>query len=179
MNLYLVRHGQTNLNKEHIVQGIINAKLNDTGIKQAQEIKKEIDKLTIDLVICSPLIRTRETTSIILNKRNIPILYDNRIIERYAGDFEGKSDKSYDHIKSWNYKLNSDLDANIEKIRDLLERTKLFLEDIKNKYPNKNILIVSHEACIRALHYNIIGYNENTNFKDLKIDNCCLLKYKI
>lgn len=179
MNLYLVRHGQTNLNKEHIVQGIINTKLNDTGINQAKEIKKEIDKLSIDLVISSPLDRTRETTSIILGNRNIDIIYDDRIIERYAGNFEGKSDKYYDHIKAWNYKINSDLDANIENVRDLLKRAKLFLEDIKNRYPNKNILVVSHEAIIRALHYNIVGYDENTNFKELTIDNCCLIKYKI
>ncbi len=179
MNLYLVRHGQTDLNKNHIIQGITNTKLNDTGISQAKNLQKEIDKLNIDLVISSPLVRTKETASIILNNKNISVIYDDRIIERYAGDLEGKSDELYDHIKVWNYKLNTDLNANIEKMQDLLKRTKLFLEDIKNKYPNKNILIVSHEATIRALHYNIVGYNKNTNFKKLKIDNCCLLKYKI
>lgn len=179
MNLYLVRHGQTNLNKEHIVQGIINAKLNDTGINQAKKIKKEIDKLSIDLVISSPLDRTRETTSIILGNRNIDIIYDERIIERGAGELEGKSDKYYDHIKAWNYKLNTDLNNSIERVQNLLERAKSFLEDIKKKYPNKNILIVSHEAIIRALHYNIVGYDEYTNLKEIKINNCCLLKYKI
>lgn len=179
MNLYLVRHGQTDLNKKHIIQGITNAKLNDTGINQANNLKQEIDKLDIDLVISSPLVRTKETTNIILNNRNIPIIYDDRIIERYAGDLEGKRDELYDHLKAWNYKLNTDLNANIEKVRDLLTRAELFLNDIKDKYPNKNILIVSHEAIIRAIHYNIIGYNANTNFKEIKIDNCCLLKYKI
>lgn len=179
MNLYLVRHGQTDLNKQHIIQGITNAKLNKNGINQAENLKQEIDKLDIDLVISSPLLRTKETTNIIINNRNIDIIYDDRIIERYAGNFEGKSDKNYDHIKVWDYKLNTDLNANIERVQDLLERAKLFLDDIKTKYPNKNILIVSHEAIIRAIHYNIVGYNENTNFKDIKIDNCCLLKYKI
>ena len=179
MNLYLVRHGQTDLNKQHIIQGITNAKLNENGINQAENLKQEIDKLDIDLVISSPLLRTKETTNIIINNRNIDIIYDDRIIERYAGDLEGKPDELYDHIKVWNYKLNTDLGANIERVQDLLERAKLFLNDIKIKYPNKNILIVSHEAIIRAIHYNIVGYNENTNFKDIKIDNCCLLKYKI
>ena len=131
MNLYLVRHGQTDLNKKNIIQGITNAKLNDIGINQAKNLQSEIDKLDIDLVISSPLIRTKETTNIILNNRNIPIIYDDRIIERYAGDLEGKRDELYDHIKAWDYKLNTDLNANIEKVRDLLTRAKLFLNDIK------------------------------------------------
>ena len=67
MNLYLVRHGQTDLNKQHIIQGITNAKLNKNGINQAENLKQEIDKLDIDLVISSPLLRTKETTNIIIN----------------------------------------------------------------------------------------------------------------
>lgn len=109
MNLYLVRHGQTDLNKNHIIQEIVNAKLNDIGVNRAKTIKKEIDKLEIDLAIVSPLERTKETSNIILNNRNISIIYDNRIIERYAGKLEEKSDIYYDHIKVWDYNLNTDL----------------------------------------------------------------------
>lgn len=179
MNLYIVRHGETDYNVQHIVQAISNTKLNNTGIMQANNLKKEIDLLNIDLIICSPLLRTKQTANIITNGRNIETIYDDRIIERSAGKFEGKSDKYYDHIKVWDYKLNTDLNQGIEKVQDLFKRAKLFLNDIKQKYPNKNILIVTHEATIRAIHYNIIGYNENTNLKELKINNCCLLKYKI
>ena len=179
MILYLVRHGETDYNVKHIIQGIVNTNLNKTGINQAQNLKKEIDKLDIDLVIVSPLKRAYETASIITKNRNIDFIYDKRIIERNAGDLEEKADIYYDHEKAWNYQLNTDLGYNIETIRELLNRTKNFLNDLKSKYLDKNILVVSHEATIRALHYNIIGYNENTNFKNLKVDNCCLLKYNI
>ena len=179
MNLYVVRHGQTDYNLNHIVQGITNTKLNENGINQANNLKKEIDKLDIDLMIVSPLERTKETASIITKERNIETIYDDRIIERNAGLLEEKSDIYYDREKAWNYILNSDLGYENEKIQDLLLRTKLFLDDIKIKYKDKNILIVSHAATIRALHFNIVGYNEFTKFTDFKINNCCLLKYKI
>lgn len=179
MNLYLVRHGQTDNNKNHIVQGVIEANLNENGINQALKLKKDIDKIDIDLLIVSPLIRTRQTADIIINNRNIKTIYDDRIIERYAGDLEGKKDKYYDSIKAWDYNLNTDLGYNIEKIKDLLKRAKDFLDDLKNKYSDKSILIVSHEAVIRAIHYNIVGYNDSTNFKEFEIDNCSLFKYNI
>lgn len=179
MNLYIVRHGQTDYNVKHIIQGITNTKLNNTGIMQANNLKKQIDELDIDLIICSPLQRTKQTANIITDGRDIETIYDNRIIERCAGKLEGKSDKYYDHIKVWDYKLNTDLNQDIEKVQDLFKRTKLFLNDIEKKYNDKNILIVTHEATIRAIHYNIIGYNKNTDLKEIKIDNCCLLKYKI
>lgn len=179
MNLYLVRHGETDYNVNHIIQGIIDKELNENGIQQAKNLKLKIDKLDIDLIISSPLDRARNTASIITFKRNIKTLYEQRVIERYAGSLEGKPDKYYDSSKAWNYQLNSDLGCNIETVKDLLFRTKNFLDDIKKQYNDKNILIVSHESTIRALHYNIVGYNENTNFRDLKVDNCCLLQYKI
>lgn len=179
MNIYLVRHGQTDNNKKHIIQGAIEAKLNENGINQALKLKQKIDKLDIDILIVSPLIRTKETANIITNNRNINIIYDERIIERYAGELEGKSDKYYDSTKAWDYQLNTDLGYKIEKIKDLLKRTKDFLDDLKIKYNDKSILIVSHEAVIRAIHYNIVGYNEFTNFKEFEIDNCCLLEYKV
>lgn len=179
MILYIVRHGETDYNVKHIIQGVVNTNLNETGIRQAQNLKKEIDKLDIDLVIVSPLKRACETASIITKDRDIEFIYDDRIIERNAGELEEKADIYYDRDKAWNYQLNTDLDYNIETIRELLNRTNDFLNDLKRKYLDKKILIVSHEATIRALHYNIVGYNKDTDFKELKVDNCCLFKYHI
>lgn len=41
MNLYIVRHGETDYNVQHIVQAISNTKLNNTGIMQANNLKKK------------------------------------------------------------------------------------------------------------------------------------------
>ena len=73
MILYIVRHGETDYNVKHIIQGVVNTNLNETGIRQAQNLKKEIDKLDIDLVIVSPLKRACETASIITKDRDIEL----------------------------------------------------------------------------------------------------------
>lgn len=177
MNLYIVRHGQTDYNLNHIIQGISNIPLNSNGMRQIQKLKGELDKLKIDLAITSPLLRTRQTTKILLDTRNVPIIIDDRITERKMGILEGKSTKMYDAKSYWNYQLNYDNNEQVEKIKDLFHRTRIFLIDIIKTYPNKNILIVSHGATIRALHYNIVGFNASDYLLKLKVPNGCLFKY--
>ncbi len=179
MNLYIVRHGQTDYNLNNIIQGISDIPLNSNGMRQIQELKEKMDKLRIDLAITSPLLRTRQTTQILLGTRNVPIIIDERITERKMGILEGKSIKMYNTKAYWNYKLNYDNNEQVETIRDLFDRTKTFLMDIIKTYPNKNILLVSHGATIRALHYNIVGFNEADYLLNFKVPNGCLFKYHI
>ena len=60
---------------------LLNEDINNIGIKQAQEASKKIKNLNLDLIICSPLLRTRHTCDII-NSNKIKVIYDDRIEER-------------------------------------------------------------------------------------------------
>ena len=51
----------------------------------------------------------------------------------------------------------------VEPVRHILKRTLIFLNKLKEK-DYKTVLIVSHAATIRAINYNITGYDSNTNF---------------
>ena len=61
MKLYVVRHVQTNCNKEHKYNCRLNEEINDEGIKQAIETSDKVKKLNLDLIICSPMKRTKHT----------------------------------------------------------------------------------------------------------------------
>ena len=61
MKLYVVRHGQTEINVKGQINGHNDIGLNEKGIKQAKEAGKKVKDLKIDLVFCSPIKRTRET----------------------------------------------------------------------------------------------------------------------
>jgi len=129
----------------------------------------------IDICFCSPLKRTRKTAEILIGNKK-EIIYDDLLIERGFGDYEGKK-INFDLILSqWNYKLN-DSSNNIESIQDCLLRANKFLKKIKEEYPNKSILIVSHGSFIKALHFNIIGYDENTDFLSFDPKNTILYEY--
>ena len=70
MKILVTRHGQTDWNLDKKVQGKADIELNEKGRQQAEETKKLLDYKDIDLIICSPLIRARQTAEII-NKENI------------------------------------------------------------------------------------------------------------
>ena len=70
MYLYVIRHGQTDWNIEKKLLSVTDIPLNDTGIKQCEEAEKLVKNLNYDLVICSPMLRTKQTAQIV-NSKNI------------------------------------------------------------------------------------------------------------
>ena len=95
------------------------------------------------LIICSPLKRARQTAETINRDRNIPIIYDERIIERDFGEFEGMETKNFDFHGYWNYYKNMQFES-AENIQFFFKRVYEFLEDISKKYEDKNVLLVAH-----------------------------------
>lgn len=173
--LYIVRHGETDWNNKGLLQGTTDIELNKEGIKQVQELSKIIDLDKIDICICSPLKRTKETAKILVSNKK-KIIYDEMLIERDYGDYEGKKINYDEIIKQWNYKLN-DKSYNIESIQECLLRAKIFLDKVKQKYDGKNILVVSHGSFIKALHFNLVGYNEDTDFLSFNPNNAIIYEY--
>lgn len=141
--IYITRHGQTNWNVQKKVMGRCDEPLNETGLNQAEETRKNLLDTDIDLIICSPLKRARETAEIINKDRNIPIIYDERIIERDFGEFEGMETKNFDFHGYWNYYKNMQFES-AENIQIFFKRVYDFLEDITKKYEDKNVLLVAH-----------------------------------
>lgn len=176
MKLYVIRHGRTDLNEKGIMQGLNDCSINLNGIKDAEYIKDKLKDINFDICISSPLKRTLETSKIVVNNK-CNIITDNLIIERNLGEFEGKKYDEYFKLKYWDYKLNNNL-FNVEPVRCIFKRTKLFLDNLK-KENYKNVLIVSHSAPIRAINYNINGYDSNTNFLEFKAEHAKVYEYDI
>ena len=79
MNLYVVRHGQTEWNVLKKMQGSADIPLNKTGIEQAYKMQEKLDCIDIDLIICSPLNRAKQTAEIINQNKRLPIIYDGSL----------------------------------------------------------------------------------------------------
>lgn len=174
MILYIVRHGKTLWNEKGLLQGKTDIELSIFGKKQALLVKNKIED-KIDVCISSPLKRAVDTASIVYGK---DYLIDERIIERGFGDLEGKEVISLNFKPYWDYKLNKS-DYNVESVQDLFKRCKEFIEDLKTKYSDKTVLVVSHGATVRALNYVIQGFNEDEDLLKLDVPNCAVFKYVI
>lgn len=141
--IYLTRHGQTDWNVQKKVMGRCDEPLNETGLKQAEETRDNLMNTKIDIILCSPLQRAKQTAEIINDVRNIPIIYDDRLIERDFGEFEGMQTKDFDFDGYWDYYKNKKYNQ-AENIQNFFERIYNFLNDIIEKYQDKNVLIVAH-----------------------------------
>ena len=88
--LYLMRHGQTDWNIVHKLQGRTDIPLNENGRQMAKEACQKYQDINIDKCFCSPLQRARETAELMLEGRNISIELDDRLQEMSFGTFEGE-----------------------------------------------------------------------------------------
>lgn len=177
MNLYVVRHGQTIWNVEKRVQGITDIPLTEKGRLEAKELQELVKSLNIDVVISSPLKRARETAKILVDSK-LPVNVDDRIKERDWGMNEGALIDTVDRWDCWDVVLNTKV-QNIECIQDFMYRVSDFIEDIKIKYKDKNVLVVTHSAVSRVIHYLLGSIPEDANLSRISIPNLRIIEYKI
>ena len=88
MNIWIARHGQTDLNKKKLMQGRTDAPLNEKGIEQARLSRQNIGDVRFDAVYSSPLQRAKLTGAIIGGVDISEVIEDPRIIETDFGRYE-------------------------------------------------------------------------------------------
>lgn len=178
MNLFVVRHGQTNWNLEGRLQGRTDIKLNKTGILQAEVVRDKLSNEQIDLIICSPLLRTRKTADVINKDRAIPIIIDERIIERSCGPFEGQIINDFDWENFISYSKNHKYEK-AESMHEFYNRVTFFIDEISKKYSDKNILLVTHGGVSLPIYCYFNSIPEDKRLSEHILDNCEIAKYTI
>ena len=189
MKIIVTRHGQTDWNVLGKLQGHLDIELNDMGRKQAKEMGKLIKNENIDLIITSPLKRTKKTAEIINTNFQVNIVEDNRLIERDYGIMEGLTKNEIKKAKEvhpeineiWNYNKNININ-NIETMKHFCNRIYQFLDEMLMKYQNKNILIVTHGGVSVPIQYYFNKYplDKLINRETIKgLKNCEIIKYDL
>ena len=151
MKLYVIRHGQTDCNKENKYNCRYDEDINEIGVEQAIKASNNIKKLDIDLIICSPMKRTKHTMELV-NINNVPVIYDKRLIERDGGKLTLTVLDDYYYTDYYNY-YSTNIVEGLETLPELFNRVHSFLDEIKIKYKDKNILLVTHGAVARAIQF--------------------------
>ena len=175
MKILVTRHGQTDWNVEKRIQGRTDIELNNKGIEQAYQTKENLENEKIDLIICSPLKRANQTADIINKDRNIPIIYDERLLEICYGENEGRLHDDFDYDGFWSI-VNTHEYKDAENVNKFIQRVHDFLNDLKNR-KEENILIVTHNGVCRAINTYFNGIPNDNNIIDLGIKNCEVVKY--
>lgn len=151
MKLYVIRHGQTNCNKERKYNCRYDEDINEVGIQQAIKASEEVKKLDIDIIICSPMKRTKHTMELV-NVNKVKVIYDNRLIEREGGKLTLTVLDDYYYTDYYNY-YSKNIIEGLETLPQLFDRIHSFLDEIKIKYKDKNILLITHGAVTKAIQF--------------------------
>ncbi len=169
MELFLIRHGQTDYNAQRRWQGRVDVPLNIAGREQAVKIRELLRLETIRLakIYTSPLVRATETADIISNHVT-PIFIDERLVEINLGDYDGRYEddisqeigkRDYENWRSRNFTLPA---PGGESIADVMVRAKDFLDEIAKSKSNEQLGIVAHQGLLIALKSVISGQSELT-----------------
>lgn len=157
--IYVARHGQTQWNYEQKICGRTDLPLTEEGLRQARALAQRAADLALDVIISSPLRRAQQTAGAVSAVTGLPVLTDDRLIEQDYGIYEGKN------------RLDPGFRANKrqfavrypggESMMDVAYRVYSLIEEIKTKYPGKNVLLVCHGGVCRLIR---------TYFKDMTND---------
>ena len=178
MKLYVIRHGETNVNIENRINALNDDDINETGVMQAQKAGQELEKIDYDFIIASPLTRTKHTAEL-LNVKNKNIIYDKRLIERDAGIFTKCLIEDIDSDDWWNLNPKADY-KNAETVKDVLDRIYDFLDELKQKYKNEKIVLVTHGGVSRAISCYFYGIPSDGNLEKYnKHKNCEIYEFEL
>ncbi len=168
LEIILIRHGETDYNKEGRFAGKTDIGLNSTGKKQVKNIRKKLKNEKIDLVYSSNMKRCMETASIL--NFDVEVTYSKNLQEMNFGRWEGltfsKVEKNYPkEVEEWKRDWVNFSMPNGECFNNMSKRVIDEFERIKNT-ESSNILIVTHGGCVRTIlgHYIIGSIEESWKF---------------
>ncbi|TAL70139.1 MAG: histidine phosphatase family protein [Bacteroidetes bacterium] len=157
IEMYLIRHGETQANRENILEGSTDSTLTANGEIQSLSISKFLSKKNVAYLFQSSLLRAKQTATIIQNTvSNLNIETDERFNEIDLGIYEKvklehlrtKDPHFYDVIRNDPEKI---IAPNGESWDDFRDRVLVAFEQIIQTRRNSTIALVSHEGPIRLI----------------------------
>ncbi|WP_313892276.1 histidine phosphatase family protein [Psychrobacillus sp.] len=172
--IYVIRHGQTDLNKEGRLQGRLGLPLNETGIEQAEFLREKLKDIKFDYVFSSPQERAIQTAEI---ATGLKAIIDSRLDVIDLGEA--------DRLKKEEVKLvglvpDSTVYKGVEDIRSYMKRVLLFMQEIEAKYGNSdlNIFLSGHRCTTGCIGSYFEGMPEDGNILRFSSNNADYNVYK-
>ena len=147
--LYIIRHGQTEMNSRQVLQGRSNYALNEVGIAQATAAAERLRNVTFSQVYASPLVRAVQTAQLVVP--DIQPVIDERLIEMDYGPYEGTDLTCLppEIITFFSDFVHNPAPEGMEPLNSVVSRAGAFLEEIRNI--EGNILISTHAIAMKGL----------------------------
>lgn len=178
MDIYVMRHGETEWNSQRRVCGRSNIPLTEEGRRQAEEAAAGLVGRGIGVILASPLQRAQDTAAAVARRlEGVQVETDPRLLEQCFGDYEG-CDYDDAEFRRMRKNLAYRMPGGGESFYDMAARLYPLIDEVREKYPHTNVLLVAHGGVCRLLH----SYFENlTNeeFSAISTGNCQWRQYTV
>jgi broad specificity phosphatase PhoE len=172
MTIYLIRHGETDWNRQNRLQGTEDIELNVTGIAQSVDCARTVSAIPAEVILSSPLKRARVTAEIISEQMGrIPVIVEQDLIERDFGPLSGVA------LKDRQALLGYGSDPQMEPFEHLTERLMGVLRRYISEKKYETILVVSHGGSINAILSVLSGGKIGTGKTVLR--NVCISRLNV
>lgn len=154
--LHLIRHGETVLTPDRKFSGVgpLDPVLTEKGRAQAVAVAENAKKLGAEVLIASPLNRTKETSKIISDAIELTVNFDEIWVEMDFGNWDGLSVQEVKAQYSADYdKWLTDLShkpAGGDSWEEITVRVEAALSNILSEYPGQTVAVVTHNCVIKA-----------------------------
>ena len=171
MRVFLIRHGETEHNREGAITGQTDVDLNQKGVEQAQKLTDRLENEAFDAAYSSDLERTYETTKIVAERQGLHPEQFREFREMDFGGLEGKPKST------WGEKVdNSDIDRHLlrpengETIQEVGDRFIGKLDELRENRDTEKVLVGGHSVAIKASIMKVLGL-EGDEYKKLDLGN--------
>jgi broad specificity phosphatase PhoE len=156
--LLLVRHGETDWNRDRRFQGHADRPLNETGREQARAIAAELAREKIDAIYSSDLARARETAELIAERAGVPFILEPQLREIDVGEWQGLTrpeieERFPEGFTNWAARGHGWEQG--ETYEALAERVLAAIDRIVQSYPKGRVVVVGHGGTIRAIRAHV------------------------
>ena len=171
--IYVIRHGQTELNSRHVLQGRSDYPLNAQGVVQAETAANRLRGMGIvfDRVFSSPLIRAVQTARIIAP--GVPVEVDHRLIEMDYGPYEGMDLNALapEVVAFFSDFIHNPAPDGMEPLADVVARTGAFMEALRTC--SGNVLVSTHAIAMKGI-LEYLTPDSNGGYWPKYIGNCAV-----
>lgn len=173
ISLILSRHGETEENKLHIMQGQMPGHLSELGKQQAEQLAILLEKEDIDVIVSSDLARSYDTAMAVARRKGLEPVQTPLLREMDWGIYTGKVANEMD------FKNLPESVESVESVEALYKRAGEFLQFLQTEFPGKRILAIGHGGFNRAIIVRIEKRQQEDILKLPIMKNTACLRFSI
>jgi probable phosphoglycerate mutase len=163
MRLILIRHAETEHNRDNRVQGRADNPLSEVGVRQAAALAAALRGQEIAAVVSSPLQRAQSTARAVADAVGVSLVTEPDLVEMHVGEMEGISttemrERYADFLKEWATEHGATLPLpGGESLVEVQERAWAVVQRLRERYAEQTLALVSHNFVLGCLITRSLG----------------------